>query len=173
MFPEQFIQLSGYFIHFLQYILYIRFDARHGSHILYLELSFMGYRFFSASTMLLNSTSQLVLGHVQSVQAAQHTSPPPLLCLSSPDIRPDCTTHITSHSFLCLSSPDIRPDCTTHITSHSLMPFFSGYPSRLHTSHLVHSCLSSPDIRPDCTTHITSHSLMSFISGYPSTPHNT
>ena len=66
--------------------------------------------------------------------------PPPLLCLSSPDIRSHCTTHITSHS-LMPSSPDIRPDCTLRITSSTPV-------------------LSSPDIRSHCTTHITSHSLM-------------
>jgi hypothetical protein len=62
-------------------------------------------------------------------------------CLSSPDIRPDCTLRITS-STPVLSSPDIRSHCTTHITSHSLMPFISMYPFTPHrVSHHSHRCL--------------------------------
>jgi len=144
MFPEQFIQLSGYFIHFLQYILYIRFDARHGSHILYLELSFMGYRFFSASTMLLNSTSQLVLGHVQSVHPPQHVIVLLQSCAFHLRISVQTAQHTSHLIHSCLSSPDIRPGHTTHIASHSLMPFISGY---LSTPHNTHHTSSTPDPR--------------------------
>ena len=45
--------------------------------------------------------------------------------------------HISPPPHLCLSSPDIRSLRTTHIISHSLMPFFSGYPSRLHNPHHI------------------------------------
>ena len=152
MFPEQFIQLSGYFIHFLQYILYIRFDARHGSHILYLELSFMGYRFFSLSTLLLNSTSQLVLGHVQSVNPPQHVI---LLLHCAFLLRiPVQTAQHTSHLIhSCLSSPYIRSPHTAYRIIHSCA-FLLRIPVQTaqHTSHLIHSCLSSPDIRPPHTT---------------------
>ena len=100
-------QLSGYFIHFLHYILYIRFDARHGSHILNLKLSFMGYRFFSVSTLLLNSTSQLVLGHVQSVHPPQHVI---LLlhCAFHLRISVQAAQHTSHLIHSCRSSPDTR-----------------------------------------------------------------
>ena len=155
MFPEQFIQFSGYFIHFLQYILYIRFDARHGSHILYLELSFMGYRFFSEPTLLLNSTSRSVLGHVQSVNPPQHVIVLLHSCafLLRISVQTAQNVLVLLHTCAFLLRISVQTAQNVLFLLHSCA-FLLQIPVQTaqHTSHLIHSCLSSPDTRPPSTT---------------------
>ncbi len=127
------------------------------------------------------------------VQAAQHTSYLIHSCLSSPDTRSDCITHITSHS-LMPSSPDIRSHCTLRnrppphlclsspdipFTPHRVSPppllCLSSPDTRSHSTLRNHPpphlCLSSSNTRSHSTLRITSSNPVPFISGYLSTPH--